>query len=67
MNKREAKREAHRWVSAIIHGALGNGLLNELAEDPADEDRVRDAILEIARSHDDRGRRAAALTEEPTP
>ena len=47
MNQRAARREAHRWVAAIIEGALGNGAADELAED----DAVKAAIKEIAERH----------------
>jgi hypothetical protein len=51
MDKREAKRQAHRWVSGVIEGALGNGAAEVLAENDADVERIRAAIKEIGREH----------------
>lgn len=56
MDKREAKRRAHRWMADVIEGALGNGDGDELgASNEADFQRVLSAIREIQEGH---GRRA---------
>ena len=55
MDKRAAKREAHRWVATLIEGALGNGLLGDLDDNPNDEARIKAAIQELADEHDRKG------------
>lgn len=52
MDKRAAKREAHHWVCVLIEGALGNGLLGDLDDNPDDEARIKAAIQELADEHD---------------
>lgn len=53
MNQTEARRAAHRWVAAVIEGALGNGGADDWMEDPA----VVTAIEEIRDQHVRRGER----------
>jgi dihydrodipicolinate synthase/N-acetylneuraminate lyase len=53
VDKRAAKRTAHRWVSDIIHGALVNGSEDDLgATTDEDYQRVLAAIKELADEHE---------------
>jgi hypothetical protein len=55
MDKRAAKREAHRWVSQVIDGALGNGAEDYFADNETDAERVQAAIRDLQAEHDRKG------------